>query len=232
VHQIELEMQNDMLREALAELLESNSRYTDLYDFAPVGYLTIDEKSIILEANLTLARQLETERGSLIGRLFPNFIAPDEKRVFRSHLAGIFKNQARQSLEARLIAQGNGGEFPALLELMFVETAQGRKQCRISVIDISERRKAEEAVKVYMEKLERSNRELYFQHVSASARQERLRGNGHGTCHLPKNRRASSREHHSQEQTGTGRHIHHHPSGNTALGRLTVSIHTRLSSDR
>ncbi len=66
VHQVELEMQNEELRRAQAEIEESRARYADLYDFAPVGYLTLDERGLVMEANLTLAKQLGIERTHLI----------------------------------------------------------------------------------------------------------------------------------------------------------------------
>lgn len=176
VHQIELEMQNDALLEAQAELVESNSRFSDLYNFAPVGYLTIDESSNILEANLTLTRQLGVERSKLIGRSFLTFIAPDAKEPFRIHLAGIFRNEQSGSLETRLIKKAGAGEFFAQLESIYAEDGRGRRQCRISVTDISERKKAEETAGLYMKKLERSNRELQdFAFIASHDLQEPLR---------------------------------------------------------
>ena len=176
VHQIELEMQNESLRETQAELVESNSRYTDLYDFAPVGYLTVDEKCLILEANLTVARQLGIERSIFVGHPFPNFIATSEKDGFRSLVARIFQERGQQTFESRLITRRKGEELYALLESMFVEDARGNKQCRISVTDISDRRRAEETVKVYMTKLKQSNLELQdFAFIASHDMQEPLR---------------------------------------------------------
>jgi PAS domain S-box-containing protein len=175
VHQIELEVQNDALRETQAELVKSNSRFTDLYDFAPVGYLTIDEKFIILQANLTLARQLETERGSLVGRPFTNFIAQDERGAFRSRLTRIFENRGRGTLETRLSPRGGESEFPAQLVLIFAEDARAANQCRVSVTDISELKKAQKAAEVYMKKLEQSNKELQeFAFIASHDLQEPL----------------------------------------------------------
>uniref|UniRef100_UPI00257DDC08 PAS domain-containing protein n=1 Tax=Desulfobacter sp. UBA2225 TaxID=1961413 RepID=UPI00257DDC08 len=74
VHQIELEMQNEELRTAQAEIEAGRARYFDLYDLAPVGYCTLSEKGLIMEANLTAATLLGTNRGALIERPISRFI--------------------------------------------------------------------------------------------------------------------------------------------------------------
>jgi PAS domain-containing protein len=74
VHQTELELQNQELRNALEQLEESRTKYSDLYDFAPVGYLTVDRHGVISEANLTPERQLGVERGSLINSPLSKFM--------------------------------------------------------------------------------------------------------------------------------------------------------------
>jgi PAS domain-containing protein len=74
VHQIELEMQNEELRRTQQELQASREKYFDLYDMAPAGYVSINEKGIILEANLSIATLLGKERSHLVGRPLTRFI--------------------------------------------------------------------------------------------------------------------------------------------------------------
>ena len=74
VHQIELEMQNDALRQGQIALEEANRKYSDFYDFAPVGFLTLDESGLIREVNLTAASQLGVTRRHLVDKPFRFFI--------------------------------------------------------------------------------------------------------------------------------------------------------------
>jgi PAS domain-containing protein len=76
VHQIELEMQNEELRQGQLKLEELNYRYLDLYGFAPVGYVTLNDKGLILEANLTAVRLLGEQRPTWIERTFSSFVCP------------------------------------------------------------------------------------------------------------------------------------------------------------
>ena len=83
-HQIELEMQNEELRLAQVELLESHDQYSDLYDFAPVGYATVSHQGLIVKANLTLAEMFGVERGTLVSKpLFTHRVAPCRQRGTR-----------------------------------------------------------------------------------------------------------------------------------------------------
>ena len=75
VHQIELQMQNEELRRLQNDLEISRSRYADLYDFAPVGYLTLNKQGQILDLNLTAARQLGVERARLINTNFKHYVS-------------------------------------------------------------------------------------------------------------------------------------------------------------
>jgi PAS domain S-box-containing protein len=142
VHQIELEMQNDELRQAQEILEESRSRYSDLYDFAPIGYLTLDELGIIREANLTAARQLAVERSRLIDRQLTHFMVTEDRGAFRRHLNLVLKGRERQTCELRL-KRKDGSEFFTLLESAFYQDTAGRSLCRTAFTDITARRQAE-----------------------------------------------------------------------------------------
>jgi PAS domain-containing protein len=93
--QIELEMQNEELRLSQQELLESRIQYEELYDFAPVGYLTISKKGLIQKANLTLADMLSMERRYLVNKpLFAHIIVEDQD-IFYKHLKELFDSKTQ-----------------------------------------------------------------------------------------------------------------------------------------
>lgn len=75
VHQIELQMQNEELRQAQSELARSRDRFSELYDCAPVGYVTIDAEGVVVEANLTAAAMFGVERAALVGTNFNRVVA-------------------------------------------------------------------------------------------------------------------------------------------------------------
>ena len=126
VHQIELEMQNEELRRVQNDLEISRSQYSDLYDFAPVGYLSMNRQGQIIDLNLTAARQLGMERGCLINQHLQHFVFQLDKKEFFSHLKAIFDKCERQIAEVRLSQKG-GEQFYARIESLYVErmTAQG-----------------------------------------------------------------------------------------------------------
>jgi two-component system cell cycle sensor histidine kinase/response regulator CckA len=146
-HQIELEMQNEELRKSQIELEESHNRYSDLYDFASISYFTFDKNGLILDINLTGANKLGIERRFLIKKPFSLYVAFSSKDAFYLHLRQVFRTRAKQTCEIKLVDK-NKNQFDALLESLAVQDSEGNfNQCRTAIIDITERKKAEKAIR-------------------------------------------------------------------------------------
>jgi two-component system cell cycle sensor histidine kinase/response regulator CckA len=161
VHQIELEMQNDELRQAQLQLEESRDKYVDLYDFAPIGYFTISDKGLILEANLTGARLLGLERNALLKQPFSRFIASDDQDRYYWHLKQIPETGAQQSCELKMVTQ-HGVSFEAQLECIASQDSEGTYSghFRAAVVDITKRVQAEAELQTSNHRLEAALTEL------------------------------------------------------------------------
>lgn len=145
VHQVELEMQNEELRNAQTEIEESRSRYADLYDFAPVGYLTLSIKGgVILEANLTAADLLGVPRNSLIKLVFSQFVMPEFLDPYLDHKKRVSEMDGRHTCELKL-KKKDGTPFWALLDSIAVKDSSGNlTRIRTVVSDIADRKATEE----------------------------------------------------------------------------------------
>src|SRR4030042_5866590 len=148
VHQIQMEIQNDELRKAQAELEESRAKYSDLYDFAPVGYFTFDNQGLILEANLTAVRELGIERSLLINKPFRVYIVTEDREIFDQHRQKVFKSDDQQTCEIRLKNNKDGSGFYAQLESKRDRDSFGNNICRTSLINITDRKQAEKEFKI------------------------------------------------------------------------------------
>ena len=157
VHQIELEMQNEELRRTQAELGAAQARYIDFYDLAPVGYLTLSEPGLILEANLTAATILGVTPDALVERPFTRFVLPEDQDLHYLHTKRLCETGAAdatsvpqagapQAYELRML-QGDGTAFWAHLEVTAARDAGGAPVRRIVMSDITERKRAEEALR-------------------------------------------------------------------------------------
>jgi len=144
VHEIELEMQNEALRNARAELEESRARLADLYDFAPVGYLTFDGQGLIKESNITVAALLGVERQMLIGMPFSVFVKPRSQHVFYLHREKVLHSRRKDACEL-VLKKKSGATFYAHLQSVAAESG-GQTLVRTVLTDVTERRKAEEAL--------------------------------------------------------------------------------------
>lgn len=156
VHQIELEMQNAELRQTRDELEKALANYTDLYDFAPVGYFTLDRKGTVCAVNYTGATILGVERSRLIGRRFGQFVDAGERPAFNAFLDTVFAGQGREACEITLTT---GDNSPLFVHIEAVAFGAGQ-ECRLAMIDITVRKQAEEQVQRYIETLRDINDEL------------------------------------------------------------------------
>jgi PAS domain S-box-containing protein len=142
VSQIELEMQNAELHQARNELETALEMYTDLYDFAPVGYFTLDSKGTIRRVNLTGAGLMGVERSRLIGLRFGHFVTNETRAAFTACLGKIFTSPSKEACEVALQRKGND---PLCVQITGVADASGL-ECRIALSDITERKRAEEVL--------------------------------------------------------------------------------------
>jgi len=155
VHQIELEMQNDELRKAQLEVETSRRKYHDLYDFAPVGYFTLDERGIILEVNLAGAVLLGVERRYVVGRGFSSFLAPESQERFYYYREQAQATKREQHCEIKIIWK-NGASFYVKLQMVAAQyDADETNHIQVTATDINDRKRAEDVLRKSHELLER-----------------------------------------------------------------------------
>ncbi len=150
IHEIELEMQNEELRRAQVELHDLNIRYYELYDLAPVGYLTVTEKGQILSANLTATRQLGMVRERLLTQRFSRFIIKGDQDIYYLLRIKLIKTREPQTCELRMMNE-DGSLFWAKLEASTDQAEAGKKQeiiLRIVLVDISELKDKEQNLNI------------------------------------------------------------------------------------
>ena len=150
VHQIELEMQNEELRRAKVELDAARSRYFDLYDLAPVGYVTTSDHGLVLEANLTAATLLGVPRSGLIQQPLSRFIFKEDQDLYYHYQYHHHPPQAAEISPSRAcelrMTRRDGAVFWARLEATTTTDAEGAPIRRLVLSDITERKRNEDAL--------------------------------------------------------------------------------------
>lgn len=143
VHQIELEIQNEELRQAQAELEASRARLGDLYDYAPVGYVTENQTGVIVEANLTATTLLNVPWGELIRMPLNHFILPEDQDIYHRHRKQLLATGAPQRCELRML-RSYSPPFWARLEAVAAHDQDGAPLYRVVLSDVTASKQAEE----------------------------------------------------------------------------------------
>ncbi len=146
VRKTELEMQNEELIKSRGELEASRVQYFNLYDLAPVGYFTLSEQGLILEADLTAVNIMGVARGALVEQLLARFILKEDKDIFYRHRNQLFETGTPQVCELRML-RTDRAPFWVRLEATAAQDADGAPVCRSIMSDITERKREEENVK-------------------------------------------------------------------------------------
>ena len=150
VHQIELEMQNAELTKARDDMEVMLEKYTDLFEFAPVSYFTLDREGTIRNVNLAGSGLLGTERSRLYGRRFEDSVAVADRPAFATFLGNIFASLTKETCEVVFLKEGN----PRLFVQVEAMVAASGLECHVALIDITERKRAVESLRKEKEAIE------------------------------------------------------------------------------
>lgn len=167
VHQIELEMQNQALRQAQLD----RDRYVDLYEFAPVGYLTLTDPGLIAEINLTGAALLGEDRRKLRDRRFAPFVVSEDQERWRRHFLHALRHGGKETCELGL-QRSDGTVFDASLECLPKTAGVGSPVLRVTLTDITARKQAERTLRLTNDHLENLVEERTSQLAAALAEAE------------------------------------------------------------
>ena len=137
VHQAELELQNEELRHSWAEAEVAADKYVELYDFSPLGYMSLSEKGEIIELNLCASQMLEKDRTRLKHSQFSFYIAGESKPGFNQFLQKIFNHKINQTCE--IILTNSTLTYLHLAGSL----SETRGHCLLTMVDITGSRQAE-----------------------------------------------------------------------------------------
>lgn len=150
VHQIELEMQNEELRRAQAQLDATRARYFDLYNLAPVGYCVVSLEGLILEANLTAVNLLEVARAALVKQPITRFILKEDQDIYYLHRKQFFETGEPYECDLRMVKRDGTAFWVHLAAIAAQDSAMGPGEAtdhapvsRIVLSDITERKRVE-----------------------------------------------------------------------------------------
>lgn len=155
VYQIELELQNEELVTTRAELEASRNKYIKLFDFAPIGYFIFDQEGLLRDANLYGASLLGVDRNYLQNKPFIAYVSSDFQQAFFSHRRQAFADNLPQFCELKLKARGGRERYIHMHSIVIKDGEEAR--CLSAVVDFTEQKRTEEALKVAKAEAEKAN---------------------------------------------------------------------------
>jgi len=157
VHQVELDMQNEELRSAHMEIDAARKRYFDLYDLAPVGYVTVSEKGLIIEANITAANLLGVGRSALVNQPLTRYILKEDQNIYYLRSKQLLKSATPQAFELHMVKKDGTifwGHLDATVQdTLTAEVQAGTPELRIVLTDLTARKQAEQLLQESNERL-------------------------------------------------------------------------------
>ena len=154
VHQIELEMQNDELCRTQLDLEATRVKYTDLYDFAPVGYFTVREKGMIEQANLTGAALLGIDRQSLIGKPLTRFVSMEDQDTFYLHCLQVLKKNGNHTCEIKMINYDKTPFYAQLESIAVRGEDETAAKLRTAITDVTDRKMMDQQLQASLKEKE------------------------------------------------------------------------------
>jgi PAS domain S-box-containing protein len=154
VHQLELEAQNQVLRDAQAQLAESHNRYVDLYDLAPVVYCTFDRNAVVLEINLAGATLIGQTRSRILGKPLLALVHFDQPDALARHIRSSLESETPISIELTFTAEPGQRRIEAQLVSAAVRNLHGPPtSCRTAMLEVTQQRAAEQVARIAAERL-------------------------------------------------------------------------------
>jgi two-component system, cell cycle sensor histidine kinase and response regulator CckA len=153
---IKLEMHNEYLRQVQTELIESRARYSSLFDTAPVGFCTLSQQGIVLEANLAAAALLGVARDGLLGQPLLQFIPPEDQEIYHRHRRDLFETRQPQVCELRM-RKSDGTTVWTHVDAAATLDAKGRPACCFTIRDMTDRKRVEEGLREQAALLDAAN---------------------------------------------------------------------------
>lgn len=150
-HKTEIEMQNDELRRAQLDLNSIKEHFYDLYNLAPVGYCSINEKGLIIEANLTASTLLGVAQRSLIGQPISFFILEEDQEIYYFHQKRLFQTRVPQASELRMVNNDKTIFWARLEETLSFHDSSSEPVSRLILTDVTEFKQVQEEYKLFFD---------------------------------------------------------------------------------